>query len=232
MAMSETALEGLLAQLRKFFFPRGEDCGRPVRAVRTTQKGEMRMSPNARWIPFTANEYISATHSDFRWEARLDPGKLVPTVVTDAYENRHGFLAVKLGGAVQIKKFTGPNFDKGELQRYLASIALCPMMLLNHESLEWRLAGPSTVSVRDRSDKAQATVDWELAQGGRPLAIRALRPRLAGKDVILTQWTATTREFREVEGMRLATHLEVAWQGSEGEFTYFREQIASIELVR
>jgi hypothetical protein len=44
------------------------------------------MSPEARWIPYTAEQVTDSTRSSFRWEARLDPGKITSPTVTDAYE--------------------------------------------------------------------------------------------------------------------------------------------------
>jgi hypothetical protein len=80
---AESALiaeESALVRLRSFCFPGGE-AARRIRAIRTTQRGEIRMSPEACWIPFTAAEFIDATLTSFRWEARLDPGKIgSPTV--------------------------------------------------------------------------------------------------------------------------------------------------------
>ena len=39
-------------------------------------------------------------------------------------------------------------------------------------------------------------------------------------------------EFREYEGVRVATQLEVAWHLPEGPFTYFRGQLTSFRAVR
>jgi len=110
----------LLASLRAFLFPHGEDAARQVRAVKVTERGEFRAAPNARWIPYTAENVIQATCSGFRWDARLSSGIRL-TGVTDAYENGHGRLVVKAGCLIPVKKATGPEFDIGELQRYLAS---------------------------------------------------------------------------------------------------------------
>jgi len=94
----------LLARLRAFCFPGGEDAARRIRAIRTTEKGEIRMSPEARWIPFTAEQLTDSTRSSFRWEARINPGKISSAVVTDAYEEGHGRLAIKLGGVLPVKR--------------------------------------------------------------------------------------------------------------------------------
>jgi len=222
----------LLARLRAFCFPGGEDAARRVRGVRTTEKGEIRMSPNARWIPFTAEQFTDATRSSFRWDARLDPGKIAAPVVTDAYEESHGRLVVKLRGVLPVKKITGPDADKGELQRYFSSIAFCPPILLNHASLAWTAVDPLTLRVRDREDLTGATIDIDIDDDGRLLGCRADRPAMVGKKAVQTPWSATCSEFREWEGLRVPTRLEVSWHLPEGPFIYFRAEITSFVAVR
>jgi hypothetical protein len=220
------------ARLRSFLFPAGEDTARFIRAVRTAEKGEMRMSPEARWIPFTAEEFIDATRSNFRWQARLDPGKLTSPAVTDAYEEGHGRLVVKVAGVVPMQKISGPDADKGELQRYLASIVFCPSMLLNHSSLECAPIAPLTLRLRDRNDPTGATIDLDISEEGQPLACRASRPRQVGKQTVLTPWSGLCSEFCEWEGLRVARRLEVRWHLPEGEFTYFRGELTSLTALR
>jgi len=233
MSDESTAIgESVLTHLRAFCLTGGEEAARGIRAIRTTQRGEIRMSPEARWIPFTANEFIDATRSSFCWEARLDPGKIGSPTVIDAYENGHGRLQVKLGGIVPVHKITGPDADKGEIQRYLASVVFCPPMLLNHPTLEWTAIGASTLSLRDREDSTGAEIDLDLSEAGCPLALRAIRPRLEGKQAILTPWLGTCNELREYEGLRVPTHLEVAWDLPAGVFTYFRAEITSFIALR
>jgi hypothetical protein len=221
----------LLTRLRTFCFPRGEAAARLIRAVRTTQIGEMRMSPEARWIPFTATETIEATRSCFRWEARLDPDKIGSPSVTDAYEQGHGRLVVKLGGILPVKNVTGVDADKGEIQRYLASMLFCPPILLNHLTLEWEAIGPSTLRVHDRADPATSTINVDLSDDGCPLVCYATRPRIVGKQTILTPWSGKGSEFREYAGLRAPTLLEVAWHLPDGPFTYFREEITSFSAI-
>lgn len=114
--MSAADMQGvhsLLTRLRAFCLPGGEDAARFIRAVRTTEKGQIHMSPEARWIPFTAKRVTDSTRSSFRWEARLDPGKITSPTVTDAYEDGHGRPTVKLAGIVPVKKIVGPETRSG-----------------------------------------------------------------------------------------------------------------------
>jgi len=220
------------AHLHVFCFPNGEEVCRSIRGVRTTQTGELRMSPEARWIPFTASEFIDATSSCFRWEARLDPGKIGSPTVIDSYENRHGCVAVRLGGVIPLKKITGPDVDKAEIQRYLASILFCPTILLKHPTLEWVAVGPYTLRVGDRQDPTGAKVDIEMANEECPFLVRTMRPRLVGKKSIVTPWVGMGSAFREKDGMRIPTRLEVAWELAEGTFDYFRCELTSFTVVK
>ena len=221
-----------LVQVRRFFFPQGEDTARGVRGVRTVQRGEMRMSPEARWIPFAAEEFTDATSSNFRWEARLDPEKLVSPTVTDAYENGRGQVVVKLWGILPARKITGPEADKGELQRYLASFVFCPPMLLRHAGLDCRITNSARFELCDRQDATGASVEFELSEAGKPIALHALRPRISGRTVLETPWLGTVSEFKEFNGIRVATRLEVAWALVEGIFPYYRAEITRWEALR
>ena len=226
------ATQALLGRLRTFFFPGGEDGAQQVRGVRTTQRGEFRASPEAKWIPFTAEEEMDATRSGFHWDARFRGGRLGSTAVTDGYEAGHGRLVVKLGGLIPVKRMTGPEFDRGEIQRYLAALPSCPPAILNHATLEWSAAGPATLRVRDRKDATGSTVEIEIDGEGRPLCSRADRPRLAGKHAVPTPWWGGATEFTEWEGLRVASRLEASWLLPEGPFLYFRAEVTSFTALR
>jgi len=219
--------EALLAALKTFCFPQGEEAARRVRGVKTAGQGELRMSPKGRWSPFTAEERIDATRSEFCWDARFGGSRLGSYVVTDAYEAGHGRLTIKVGGVIPVKKLTGPEVDKGELQRYLASILICPSILLHHPSLELAAVGNRKLRVRQYAEPTGAAVEIEIVEDGRPAACRAERPMLVGKKTVLTPWFATAVEFVPWEGMRVARRMEAGWTLPEGDFTYFREEIAS-----
>jgi hypothetical protein len=225
--MSSSETHALISRLRAFCFPEGENAARCVRSLKTNQQGEIRATPGARWMPFTAEEFIDATQSHFRWEARFGEVTFI-----DAYEEDHGLCAVKPAGASPMQKMAGPEFDHGELQLYLASIPLCPSILLHHPSLEWAAAGALTLQVRDHADPTGATIDLDINGEGRPLACRADRPRMAGKETVRTPWSGAYAAFRQWEGTQVASRIEVSWRLPTGEFPYFWGELTSLERVR
>ena len=220
----------LLARLRSFLLPRGEDSARRVRCVRLKEQGEIRSGPDARWIPFTAEERIDAWRSGFVWEAHLRTARILPMVVVDAYEEGQGRLVVKLGGAVPVVNVRGPEVDKGELQRYLAGAASCPPMVVAHPTLMWTAVDAKRLQLRESEDPTGAAVDIEIAEDGLPVIARAERPRMVGKSTVVTPWSATGLDFCEQDGLRLATRREAAWHLPQGVFTYFRSEVLSYTL--
>jgi hypothetical protein len=211
-----------LDAVRAFCFPGGENAARRVKAVRITERGEMQTAPQARAIGFTARLEIDARESRFRWEARFRGGLGFFNVI-DAYGNGHGYMAIR-AGILPLKKMSGPDFDLGELQRYLAAFPLCPPMLLNHPSLIWTPVGPGIV----RLQQGDAAVDLEIDDRGCPAEIRGHRPRTAGSRAVLTPWRARAADFRDWDGIRVAGRTEAWWEFPEGPFRYFQSEITSV----
>ncbi len=230
METNSRATYELLDKFREFCFPSGEEAGRDIIAVRTAETGRIRATPEAHWIPFSAKQVIQANRSAFQWEARFNPGKLTSPTVVDAYDNSHGRLSIKLAGVIPVKKVYGPEADRGELQRYLASVVFCPPMLLNHPSLSWTIIEDRILRVRDTADPSGATVDLEISDDGRPVICRAERPRIIGNKAILTPWSAKPDQFQTFEGLRVPTRLEVAWHLPEGSFTYYQSKLEGITV--
>ena len=220
--------EALLNKLRAFCLPGGEEAARHIHAIHIQEKGEMRATPRARWIPFTAQQTIDTSQSNFCWKAHLD-GKLLPVSVIDGYEHHHGRLLAKVG-PLTTQRVEGIPADKGELQRYLASFIYCPAMLLNNPALEWTSAGLLTLRVRDREDATGAAVDIELTDGGKPLACRADRPRMVGREFVITPWLAVADDFSEHEGLRVPRRLDVSWLIADGWFSYYRSVVTEFSV--
>jgi hypothetical protein len=224
-------MDSLLDSLRAFLIPQGEASASAIRGVKITEEGEMHSSPGSKSIPFTAEQTISAVQSEFRWDARLQTGPIKTLFVTDAYEKGNGFLIAKVAGFIPVANLRGPDFDKGEIQRYLASIPMCPAALFNHTSLEWTSIAPQILRVRDRKDPTEATVNLEIDAEGRPVACRADRPRLVGKRAILTPWSGIFSDFKEYSGLRIPSRLKVLWHLPETEYVYFQSEIRSFEVL-
>jgi hypothetical protein len=224
----------LLQRLRAFSLPGGQAAVRGWRGVALALRGEIRASPDAGWMRFTAAQTIEASRSGFRWNARMHAGAfgVVALTVTDAFEHGHGWMVVRAGGVLPVARGRGPDFDRGERQRYLAEIVACPPALVSNPSLAWTALGPSTLRVKDGAGGDDVFVDIEIADDGRPLSCRADRPRVIGTRAVVTPWSGTYGEPKEWAGLRIPSRLEAAWHVDGGAFTYVREEVISLAVLR
>jgi len=218
----------LVERIKGFSLPAGELGVRGVRGIKTTQRGEFRSGPNARWVGFTAEEYVDATKSGFCWNAQMGTG-LKSVTVTDAYENGQGRLVVKKG-PLKLRELRGPNVDKGELQRYLAYLSYCPAMIINNPNLVMVPVGPQTLRVSDKSDPTGASVDLDVEDTGRISLARAIRPMTVGRKIVMSPWSARPSDFKEWQGLRVPYSLEAGWEPPEGAFIYIRIQLTSVTV--
>lgn len=215
----------LLARLTGFLLPEGDARARGLGSVRLSEEGRMRVSAGARWMSFTSEQSIQSRFSGFRWVARTSG-----ILITDAYEAGHGIAMSQLAGLLTLKKASrGPELDRGEIQRYLSSLMLCPATLVNHPTLEWNAVAASVLRVRDLADPTGAWVDFEIGENGEPTSCHTIRPRIVGRTAVDTKWVAKASDFRSWNGMRVAHSLEVWWEIPDAQFCYYQSQVTHCE---
>jgi hypothetical protein len=214
--------EQLLAGWRAFAFPGGEEAARSIRALAWEEEGELRASPKARWIPFTARHRVEAAATTFRWDAMIGTGALTRTAVTDACDDRHGWSVARAAGFLPVARVEGPEMDRGQVQRWLADVGRCPSALLVHPRLEASSAGGRWLRLRDAAGPADAVVELELGPEGGPVSMRGVRPSLQGRKFVLRAWSGRMGAPVEWEGFRVPTALEASWTYPEGEFVTFQ----------
>jgi hypothetical protein len=225
---SSPTTSALLERLVSFLLPGGCEAARKVRAIKTIQTGEMFTSAKARPTLFAAEEIVETRETGFCWDARFRTGMRV----TDSYENGRGRLVVSVGGLLPLKRLSGADFDKGELQRYLAyPIGLCPPIILNNSALLWSAIRTNVLRVSEVNDKTGAWVEIEIGNDGCPVSCWAQRPRLEGNRAVLTTWSAVANDFREQDGIRFAWELASRWHEPEM-FTAVRIRLSSVELLK
>jgi len=223
-----TASGALLSRLKTYLFPNGEMAAQEIPAVRIVQRGELRASMEAPWKPFTAEETVNTTESAFVWNATIGKG-LASVQVTDAFEDGRGRIAIHKG-PLTLRRVTGPEADRGELQRYLSYVSYCPPLIVNNPFLDFDAVGPGTLRITDRRYPHTTWIDQDIDDNGRPLAARAVRPMIIGSAVVPTEWSAAGREPLEWNHIRVCRYLDAAWHLPHEFFVYIRVEVVTVEI--
>jgi hypothetical protein len=219
----------ILARIRRFAMPAGsEGCG----GTCLRQVGKMRLAEDRPWMPFLANQSFLGDGIEFRWRARVRVAPLLWARVEDAFQGGRGVLEATVFGLLPVARSRGPATDVGEAMRGLAELPFRPSAFREGGGIEWKAGGEDRLSATIQVGPTRATVEFEVDAEGRVLGCHAARrPRLVGKELVETGWRGEFARYRELDGLRVPTLAEVAWELPEGRFSYFRGRVVAFRRV-
>lgn len=207
--------------------------GQPsVHTVRMQQTGTFRSGSAASdWRSFTATQHVTTRPPGFVWDATIDLAPWISVRVVDAYRDGRGLLRAKLGGVLTVANPTpGPGLDEGELMRYLAEAPLYPTVLLPGMGVTW-------TAVNDRS--ARATLEHRGTTASLLFHVndRNEVERVTGRRPFMKEdgtseyrpWKGYWRNYERRNGMRVPVDGEVAWIHPEGEVSYWRGHMETMD---
>jgi len=192
------------------------------------QRGELRLGPDRGWMPFTAEQLIRATTTEFIWHARFRMAPMVTGVVEDALEDGMGRLDAKLWGVVPVAHERGVDIDRGEAERYLAELPWCPLALTHNPEIHLEPRDEDTVRawVYDRSTWVDLTFD---GQGDIVAARTTTRTRTTDSGEGVAQpWEGRFGDYHDFGDLRAPRRGEVRWQGPDGDFVYWRGEVVDL----
>lgn len=199
--------------------------------VRLQQRGEMRLGPDKRWIPWTGVEHLEVQRVSLTWQARLPLFPLVWLNVVDSFKDGSGVLEGHLWGRVRLFRQIGRDLDIGEAMRYLAELVWAPHAILANQHLHWEKIDESVVEVATSVRDRRVAVRFRLDDSGDVVAVRAeARPRIEGKKSRKLPWGGSFLDYVEIRGVRIPKCGTVYWDLPEGRFEYWRGEIRDLEL--
>jgi len=215
--------------VRNFALKAGGQLGAPT-IIHARHKATLMSKADGEEMPLLADQWTHTSVSGLVWYAQARMG-VFPVAVLDAYVQEKGILAVRLFGALPVSGGTGPDFDKGEMMRYLSELPVYPDAILNNASLEWRELDENTVEVTGTGVSGSATVRFYFDEAGDIVRMEADdRPMtIEGGGTKPTPWHGFYGNYQNVGRYRIPTYGEVGWLLPDGLFTYWHGTVVSYE---
>jgi len=213
-------LDGLPEPVQRYFkyaLPNG----RPyLNFLRLQHTGTFKTGMDKDWTDIRGEQYFTAKPPGFVWI-----GKTKQFKARDAYVNNVGNLSVYLFGLVRIINSSGEAVDQAELVRWLGEGVWMPTNLLPDEHKQWS-------AIDDNS--AELTFNWkghsihfhihfnELGQIVRLETQRYMEKKLEN-------WVGEVGDYKEIDGIKVPTHIEAGWVLDKGRYTYARFHVGTFE---
>ncbi len=230
-AITEARLVGLPEPVRRYLRYARVVGKAPLRTVRLRQRGAMSMAEGSKWLPMTAEQYVTTAPPAFLWYGTLHPFPLVSVSAEDSYADGHGSLRIKAMSLIPIGESHGPETDQGELLRYLGEMAWFPTALLA-DYIRWEAIDDGSARATISLPPITASGILHIDEQGRYTRFTTKRYRLEHKQLVLRSWMGRWDDYREVAGFRVPMKAEAAYTLETGEFSYFRGEVTEIDYDR
>ena len=205
--------------------------GQPrVGHLRARMHGRIRSGPDARWMPFDAEQY-----NFFDGEpARLFYMKAsmfgIPFQGFHRYVGRSASMLVKAAGIVPVANASGPEMTRTETVTLLNDMAIMAPAALLDCRIAWEALDDRTV--RATLSTAGHTIRAELAFNAAGELTNFWsndrRKSSPGGTSIPAQWSTPIGDYRVFGPFRLASRGEGQWREAEQEYAYIELEIDEI----
>lgn len=202
--------------------------GKPaVKAVHLKQKGTLRLQPEQKeWIPSEAEQSFTTEQPGFIWRVKTSMAG-VPVIGRDLFMHGQGAMEIRLAGSFPVIKIANhEKINESTLQRYLGEIIWFPSAALS-EFIDWEPVDESRAKATMSYGGTSGSAIFHFNEQGEVNRFVAYRYRDIN-DESPTEWVATVKETRRINGIAIPTSLEAAWILESGVFTWYTFEIDDV----
>lgn len=193
-----------------------------------TQTGEMRTSPDGKWMDFEAQQLVNIETPAFIWDTRVEMAPLINLYGRDKLINGEGEMLIKLFAlAPVVNEGPGEKMDSGAMLRFLGEICWFPTAALS-DHITWEETGRYTAKAILRIGAKQVDGKFTFNGVGDFESFEALRYYGGGPESKEELWYIKALEFKEFSGYRVPSKCLVTWKLPQGDFPWLKLEITSI----
>ncbi|NLO20995.1 MAG: hypothetical protein GX119_03210 [Syntrophomonadaceae bacterium] len=222
--IKEEDLQVLPPVLQKWLRSSGVVGKERVQKAKIKQKGQLRISPEAAWKPFSAEQYVNYAEPAFIWQAKIKMAPFVLTYGLDKYLDGQGNMTIKLMSVFTLTNASGSEINQGSLLRYLAEIMWQPSAALR-DYIQWEEIdeGSARAVISYRGVTTGGVFGFD--QEGRPVSFTAFRYRENQGRYTLDEWHVQVSDYKEFQNISLPARGKISWMLPEGEFQWMQLEI-------
>ncbi|MDP4261490.1 MAG: hypothetical protein Q8941_03055 [Bacteroidota bacterium] len=228
--VNKEMLKGLPPPVQRWLERSGIVGKEMIHKIEITQSGEIKQKPGAKWFPFKAKQYNTTDPPAFAWKAQIHPSPLMFIDGRDKYEEGRGNMLVKPFALFTAANAKGVETDQGSMLRYLGEIGWFPSAALNNyirwEPVDW-LSAKATMTYGGIT----ASGIFHFNADGDITGFEAMRYYVRDKGkTSLERWVVTILPgaYKEFEGIRIPSGIEVAWKLDRGDFTWLKLEMEEV----
>ena len=198
-------------------------------SVRLLQEGEMKTSPDGKWMPFTAVQYFNCDNPSFVWKTRVKPLPLTFLNGRDKLINGEGQILIKLFSLITVvNEGKNEKINAASMQRYLAEMCWFPSAAIN-DYITWEAIEPTTAKAILTIDGKSVSGIFKFSTEGKLLSFETERYYGSGEDGVLEKWLIEMVGYKEFNGILIPHKCKVTWKLNTGDFNWLNLEITALD---
>lgn len=200
-----------------------------ISSAKVKQVGEMKTSPDGKWMPFEALSFYSTDQPGFIWYARVKFAPLLALIARDKYHQGQGSMLIKLAAVFPVVNVSGGDeINQGSLQRFLGEMVWFPSAALS-PFIQWEEIDQNSARATMSYMGVIGSGVFTFNESGEVVVFTANRPRAVGDHFEISPWSIPVREYKEFDGVRVPTKGEVIWKLADGDFNWYQFEVLDAE---
>ena len=201
-----------------------------VRNFKVVYDGEFKVDPEKGWAKMNAIQY-----SDLKDTSRLYLLQMkmfgLPVIGLHKYADAKAIMLVKLAGLITVADGKGEEMNQGETVTVFNDMCLLAPASLIDERIAWETIDPLTVKATFNNNGYKISARLYFNEQGELTNFvsddRYYSP--TGKSYQKIRWSTPVKEYKDYNGIKIASGGVAIWSFPEGDYSYARVDIKEIE---
>lgn len=196
--------------------------GQPyISFVRLRHDGRFKTDLKKDWVAITGEQYFTTNPAGFIWK-----GQTGFFTAIDRYRNAKGSIAVSLFSLFKIVGGSGPDYDQGELLRWLGESVWFPTNLLPSGQLSWLPVDANTAVLQFNQPHLSLVYTVTFSENG---AITQLETKRYMNKKKLETWIGRMSDYKKMNDVVIPAKIEAIWKLEGKEYPYARFRVKDMQ---
>jgi hypothetical protein len=231
--VTEKDLERLPPVVAKFMRYSGVLEKKRARTMRLHHTGTFRPGADRKMMPIKGEYALTADPPAFLWFGRI---RLLPGITFSAFDGffeGRGQMKVKVLSLMTVVDSHSAETTQSAFGRCVAEMSMMPSFFLDERRIAWTASGEASAACTVTEGGLTAKAEMFFGADGRleKIVVERYYERGGGTST-LEKFTGAGSEFKDFDGLRLASVFDGYWNLKEGDLHYVHFVIDQVEVER
>lgn len=206
-----------------------------VKNARIITEGQFKTSPERDWARMSSQQYnfFDSPKRVYYLQTRVFglPVFGLPVFGLHTYKDAGAAMLIKLVGLITVANGRGSEMDQGETVTVFNDMCLLAPASLIDRRIQWETVDPLTVKAVFNNNGVKVSAVLYFNGQGQLINFvsedRFYSP--TGSTYQKVPWSTPVKDYREINGVKIATYGEAVWHFPEGDYIYGKIKITDVE---